>query len=86
MNVLRTWDFLIANKPAMIIFLCASILIEEWESFGEDVAMERINHIKKVRVEGELAERYIEGSVGLLKEFASDKERVQGMNDSLLAG
>ena len=84
-NILKIWDFLIASKPSMIIFLCSSILLREWneEGFSADNMMECITKLKELKF-GDNLTQYFEDTLKLEAEFCKSEDRVQAFNDLLL--
>lgn len=55
-EVLELWDFLIASEPSMILYLCAAIVITEWEdkSMESDDMMENIQLLKNLDFVGKV--------------------------------
>lgn len=72
-NALKIWDFLIASKPSMIIFFCASIILKEWNYIGYDNSnmMECINRLKKLDFNLELTQ-YFKEAIKLEGEYRRD--------------
>lgn len=70
----------------MIIFLCASILLEEWDEFNDDNMMDLIQRTKGLILEKERTEVYIKRALRLSKFFVNCEMRVQEFNSILLKG
>jgi hypothetical protein len=85
-SVLKLWDFLIASKPSMIIFLCSAILLKEWEEsgFSSDCMMECIQKLKGLKFKEEDLDEYFKYALKLEGEYCKKQERVNSFNGLLL--
>lgn len=70
----------------MIIFLCASILLHEWDDFDDDNMMECIQKAKGLKLEKDTMETYIKNALKMSKEFVMDRRNVKEFNSILLKG
>lgn len=82
--MLNIWDFLIGSKPAMIIFLVAAILIEEFEHFSTDHFAEIFEKNKKIVFTESRVRIYTERASELWREFISVEKNVNKLNSYLL--
>lgn len=68
----------------MIVFLCSSILINEWEDLNDDNMMEMIQGAKNLKLEKEKTDLYIKDALKLCKEFIADAQNTEEFNHILL--
>ena len=84
MEIMRIWDFLIANEAPMIIFLSSAFILREIPKMEEDSMMEVMDAIRTIKFTQENMEGVFKDAISLHREFTYSRKRVETINSYML--